>query len=215
MIENLSSWAEQIIVAVIIATLIEMILPNGNNKKYIKAVIGVYILFTIISPIFSDKVNLNFDQFDYDQYFKNTQSYQTMSDSLISYNDQSTEEIYQINLEQDMKQKLKQKGYLTQKITINIELKQGKNYGQIKQIDLRLSKIEEDDDEKNDEISNININTIEKVNIGNYVTNTTSDDSNENKTSEKLSSKEEKQIKEYLSEVYDVKTKNIRINENT
>ncbi|MCI8482131.1 MAG: hypothetical protein HFJ27_03470 [Clostridia bacterium] len=52
MIENLSLWAEQIIVAVIIATIIEMILPNGNNKKYIKAVIGVYVLFTIISPIF-------------------------------------------------------------------------------------------------------------------------------------------------------------------
>lgn len=35
----ISSWAEQIVVAVIIATIIEMILPNGNNKKYIKAVI--------------------------------------------------------------------------------------------------------------------------------------------------------------------------------
>ena len=131
MIENLSTWAEQIIVAVIIATLIEMLLPNGNNKKYIKAVIGVYILFTIISPIFSNKVNINFDQFNYDKYFKNTQSYQTMSDSLVSYNDQSTEEIYQMNLEQDMKQKLKQKGYFTQKIVIDIELKQGKNYGLI------------------------------------------------------------------------------------
>lgn len=36
MIEFLSSWAQGIIVAVIIATLIEMILPNSsisNNKK--------------------------------------------------------------------------------------------------------------------------------------------------------------------------------------
>ena len=209
MIENLSLWAEQIIVAVIIATLIEMILPNGNNKKYIKAVIGVYILFTIISPILGSKGNISFDQFDYEKYFKNTQSYQTMSDSLISYNDQSTEEIYQTNLEQDMKQKLKQKGYLAQKIIIDLELRQGKNYGKIKQIDLNLSKLKEED--KTEETTNININTIEQVNIGN----TLKDTENEIKTSEKLPSKEEKQIKEYLSEVYDVKTKNIQINKNT
>ena len=36
MIEFLSSWAQGIIVAVIIATLIEMILPNSSSKKYVK-----------------------------------------------------------------------------------------------------------------------------------------------------------------------------------
>ena len=39
MIDFLSNWAEQLVVAVIIATIIEMILPNNNNKKYIKIVI--------------------------------------------------------------------------------------------------------------------------------------------------------------------------------
>lgn len=51
MISNISSWAEQIIIAVIIATILEMVLPNGNSKKYIKTVIGIYILYTIISPV--------------------------------------------------------------------------------------------------------------------------------------------------------------------
>ncbi len=51
MISSISSWAEQIIIAVIIATILEMILPKGNSKKYIKTVIGIYILYTIISPI--------------------------------------------------------------------------------------------------------------------------------------------------------------------
>ena len=37
MVEWISNWAESIIVAVIIATIIEMILPEGNSKKYIKA----------------------------------------------------------------------------------------------------------------------------------------------------------------------------------
>ncbi len=51
MINNISSWAEQLIIAVIIATILEIILPKGNSKKYIKTIIGIYILYTIISPV--------------------------------------------------------------------------------------------------------------------------------------------------------------------
>ena len=50
MVNFFSSWGQGIIVAVIIGTIIEMILPEGSSKKYIKVVIGIYILFTIISP---------------------------------------------------------------------------------------------------------------------------------------------------------------------
>lgn len=53
MINSISSWAEQIVIAVIIVVIIEMILPKGNSKKYIKTVIGIYILYTIISPVIS------------------------------------------------------------------------------------------------------------------------------------------------------------------
>ena len=50
MINWISNWAQGIIVAVIIGTIIEMVLPEGNCKKYVKVVIGIYILFSIISP---------------------------------------------------------------------------------------------------------------------------------------------------------------------
>ena len=53
----MSSWAKSIILAVIVSTIIQMILPEGNNKKYIKTVIGLYILFTIISPIISNIIS--------------------------------------------------------------------------------------------------------------------------------------------------------------
>lgn len=212
MINGLSRWAEQIIVAVIIATLIEMILPSGNNKKYIKAVIGVYILFTIISPIFGNDANFHFNEIDYKSYFTNTQEYQTMSDTLISNNDMSTQEIYLANLKQDMKQKLKEKGYLAEKIAIRYEVEEGENYGKIYEIYLDVSKIEEEEKESKQIENLININTINKVNIGNEITNTTGQNIT---TKEKLSSNEQKKVKEYLSGVYEVSTKNIRINENT
>ena len=71
MIEFIKTWVNQIIVAVIISTIIEMILPNGNNKKYIKMIIGLYVLFTIIQPIITKLTgkNLNISDFNYQKYF--------------------------------------------------------------------------------------------------------------------------------------------------
>ena len=210
MIENISVWAEQIIMAVIIATLIEMILPEGNNRKYIKAVIGVYILFTIISPILKNNGNFNFNNIDYESYFKENETYKTMSESLTSNNDNSVEEIYINNLKQDMKQKLKEKGFLVESSTVKIELQEGDNYGRILEINLTLSKLKEEDTKE--QSSNIIVNDISKISIGNTVKNeTTSSNSKENK----LSSSEIKEVKDYLSNVYEVSNKKIYINEDS
>lgn len=210
MIENISVWAEQIIVAVIIATLIEMILPEGNNRKYIKAVIGVYILFTIISPILKNNGNFNFNNIDYESYFKENETYKTMSESLTSNNDNSVEEIYINNLKQDMKQKLKEKGLLVESSAVKIELQEGDNYGRILEINLTLSKLKEEDTKKQN--SNIMVNDISKISIGNTVKNETS---SSNSKENKLSSSEIKEVKEYLSGVYEVSNKKIYINEDS
>ena len=62
MISLFSSWARGIVIAVVVSTIIEMILPNGSSKKYVKSVIGIYILFVIISPVakkITGKVDVN------------------------------------------------------------------------------------------------------------------------------------------------------------
>ena len=50
MIEWLKTWTNQIIVAVVIAVIFNLIIPNGKNKKYIKMIINLYILFILINP---------------------------------------------------------------------------------------------------------------------------------------------------------------------
>ena len=45
MINWIGSWVQGIVIAVVISTIIEMILPDGNIKKYVRTVIGVYIVF--------------------------------------------------------------------------------------------------------------------------------------------------------------------------
>ena len=209
----MSTWAEQIIVAVIIAGIIEMILPKGNNKKYVKAIIGVYILFTIISPVISKITDIDFQDIDYEEYFKQTETYQTMSQDLSNNNDKSVEEIYISNLKQDMKNKLQEKGYIAENIEVDIELKDEANYGKINKIILSVYKNEErnDDVSKDTSTNTISINKIEEVKIGNNVNNV---NTNIQVKKGEIKNSEKNEIKEYLSGVYEINKKNIKINEN-
>ena len=59
MIKFLSNWAKNIGFSIIIVSILEMILPNNKSKKYIKMVMGTYIIFCIISPFIKNKIDLN------------------------------------------------------------------------------------------------------------------------------------------------------------
>lgn len=202
MIDWLSSWAEQIIVAIIIATIIEMILPSGNNKKYIKAVIGVYILFTIISPILGKITDIDFSNINYNTYFNEGESKQTLAESLTTNNDKAVEEIYVNNLKQDMKTKLEEQGYEVKSIDINIELEE-ENYGRINTLTIILYKQETNSKSIQ---NNISVNKIEEVKIGNNINSNEKDNTN-------ISEEEKEEIKEYITSVYEVSSNNIKINE--
>ena len=116
MISFLSSWAEQVILAVIIATILELILPNGKNKKYVQMVIGVYVLFNIISPIIKNKEKLVFSEIDLDKYI--TTSTKVEQSSM----DARLEKIYLDELENNIKSKFKNAGIEIIKCTIDAEL---------------------------------------------------------------------------------------------
>ena len=64
MVEFLVSWAEQLLVALVIIVLIEMLLPtNSSYRKYIKTVMGVFLIYCIISPLISTKIkDINFSK---------------------------------------------------------------------------------------------------------------------------------------------------------
>lgn len=195
MIEFLSSWAQGIIVAVIIATLIEMILPNSSSKKYVKVVIGMYILFTIVSPIIKKvggkDINLNTINIEkYEQQISKSDN--TISRKFEDNNTRSIKDIYVSNLKADISAKLKEKGYNID--TSDIQIKDDENYTIVK-ITLKLIKMEQKQ-EKNNEIV---INTVE---IGNTIS---------QKDSKTLSDDDKQEVKDYISETYDIDKKNINI----
>ena len=195
MIEFLSSWAQGIIVAVIIATLIEMILPKSSSKKYVKVVIGMYILFTIVSPIIKKLggKDINLNTIDIEKYEQQiSKSDNTISRKFEDNNTRSIKDIYVSNLKADISAKLKEKGYEID--TSDIQIKDDENYTIVK-ITLKLIKMEQKQ-EKNNEIV---INTVE---IGNTIS---------QKDSKTLSDDDKQEVKDYISETYDIDKKNINI----
>ena len=51
MMEWLSQWLERIIILVLLATFLDMLLPNTPLQRYVKLVMGLLILLAIITPI--------------------------------------------------------------------------------------------------------------------------------------------------------------------
>lgn len=154
MISFLSSWAEQVILAVIIATILELILPNSKNKKYVQMVIGVYVLFNIISPIIKNKEKLVFSEIDLEKYI--TTSTKVEQSSM----DARLEKIYLDELENNIKSKFKNAGIEIIKCTIDAELDTTKKNAGIHSIDVKVKNV--DDEQK---ISKIKQEIIEEYEI--------------------------------------------------
>ena len=133
MIDFLSSWAEQIVLAVIIATIIELILPKSKNKKYIQMVIGIYIMFNIISPIIKNKDILSVEEI-------NTENYTTNSEYVIDQSsmDKRLEKIYLEELEENVTTKFEDAGYTVSKCEIDAELDTSKKNAGIHKINVKI-----------------------------------------------------------------------------
>ena len=209
MINFLKDWSNQIIVATIIAIILEMILPESNNKKYIKMIIGIYVLFTTINPIISKVTgnSLVISKIDYSKYFDDSASVYSNTEQFELDNSKLIIKAYIDNIENDIKTKMQQKGYKATNCTINImEDENSEKYGTITNITLQMKRIEEDN-ESTENFNSIQIENIE-INVNN----------NQNKQElntkvNTIQDKEIKIIKEYLSNEYSIDKEFVNINQ--
>jgi len=192
MIEWISSWAQGIIVAVIVGTIIEMILPEGNNKKYIKTVIGIYILFTIVVPVINkfSKKPLEFNISKYEKYFEASTEIEEVENNMNS----NIERVYKLKVEEDVREKMKVKNYEVIKINVDLEFKDSTNYGKVNKINLNIKK---------NNGQNSTIKKVEKVEINSKKT--------QEELEETIEAEERTNLKKYLSEQYEIDEKNIII----
>lgn len=138
MINFISSWAEQIVLAVVVATIIELILPKNKNKKYIQMVIGVYVLFNIISPIIKNKDNFSVEKYSTEKYESQSQ-YEIDQSSM----DTRIEKIYLEELEKKTQEKFQDNGYVVTKCKVDAVLDTTKKNAGISLITIKIEKTDE------------------------------------------------------------------------
>ena len=100
-----------------------MILPEGNSKKYIKVVIGIYVLFTIVSPIItkiSGKEIQVSDIIDLDEYIEEAKTASKAQNQMEIQNEDNILDIYINGIKEDMKAKIEAKGYVVNNINISV-----------------------------------------------------------------------------------------------
>ena len=203
MIKFINSWAQGIILAVIIATIIEMILPEGKNKKYVKTVIGVYILFTIIYPLINKFTKVNINSL-LENTTKQMSTYQE-NNSLKIDTDKYIEDTYRKKVEEDIKNKANEKNLNIISLNVYIETENEKRYGMLNSLVMKVEKCKINNKEEN----NTSVNQIKEINISKAMQNNEVAE-NKDKT---VTEKEIDEFKEYINSTYYLEKEKIHINE--
>ena len=191
MVSSISSWAQGIIIAIIIGSIIQMLLPENKNKKYIKLVIGVYILFYIINPVIGKQLDLN--EFNLDDYLNVDTK---VSDEETNIYDNTVKETFKNKVIYNIKSQLKSKGYESN--NINVEIDDKCNILKISILDVYESS------EKNNE------DTESKIVINKVETNINSVDIKEKKV-KGMAIIDKNSLIDYLAYNYQIDRKNIII----
>lgn len=206
MIEFLSSWAKGIGVTIVIVSIFEMLLPNNNTKKYIRMVLGVYILFNIIAPVVKNKEIFNFDNFD----LQTGQIKETSVVDQTSMNER-IEELYEQEMVKDITKKLKEKGFEVTSARVYTQIGDSENETKINKIKLKIEKSDKkmETEEKQNTVENKIVTEVQKIKKVDTAIETNKNEENKRNS---VTKEELQSIKKFLIEEYGVSEKCLEIN---
>ena len=204
MINFMSTWVKNLSLALIIISILEMLLPNNKTKKYVKMIMGLYVLFSIIAPFINNKDKINLSKFD--SYIETSEDVvQTDIQVDQSSMDKRLNEIYEQELQKDIKRKVENKGYEIESCKIDAHLSQ-EDTG-IEKITIKIAKkIDEENKEQTIEDKMVSeIQKIQKVEVK------VSESEEDNQEESKITKTDIKIIKDFLKQEYGVSEQCLKI----
>ena len=231
MIEFLSSWAKSLGVTIVIVSILEMLLPNNKTKKYIRMVLGIFVIFNIISPFITNKDKLNFNSIDMGN-IGNMSTYETSSsldDEVVNQTsmDERIEDLYQEELEKDITKKVEEEGFEVTNCKVEAKIPDKNNHDNeedtgITKIELKIEKSDKKEETNKSTENKIveEIQKIKKVDTSindSQTSNQDEENNNEENTNEdinnsKVTKSDIQNIKKMLIEEYGVSEKCLEIN---
>lgn len=207
----MSSWVKGLGLAIVIVSILEMLLPNNKTKKYIRMVMGIYVLFTIISPFINQKEAFSHANLDLEQYGTTETSSNLDQTSM----DERIEQLYIQELEKDITKKLKEKGYETTTCKVKAQISDKEEETKITKIKIKVQKVVEDNT-KNQEEENLENKIVTEIQKIKPIDTTIHREQEDKEEAEEKSSKVNKadiqNIKKFLIEEYGVNEKCLEIN---
>lgn len=216
MIGFFSSWAKGIGVTVVIISIFEMILPNNNSKKYIRMVLGIYLIFNIVSPLIKNKEILNINNIEMNEISVSTSTEEVDQTSM----NKRIKKLYEQEIEKDVIKKLKEKGYelITCKVSSQISSNKDEET-KINKIKIDINKKSElnNENEKLNEESTENkiVTEIQKIKKVETKINTNQEkekNSNPKEDNKNITKTDIQNIKKFLIDEYGVNEQCLEIN---
>lgn len=237
MIEVISSWAKSLGVTIVLVSILEMILPNNKTKKYIRVVLGLFVIFNIIAPFIQNKENLSLASINIEDYYTegnsntNTNTVGTINSSGKSNNetlnqtsmDERIKQLYEDELEKDITKKVEEQGYSVSKCTVEADVPTDEsskdNETGIIKIKLKIvgkqesSEEGENNEEQEESIENkivTGVQRIKEVDVSGD--GKEKQQSEDQETNTKVTKSDIQNIKKFLIEEYGVSEKCLEIN---
>ena len=204
-IEFLTAWIKDIAIIFVLISIIEIILPNSNMKRYIDMIIGFLIIIVIISPF----VKLFHKDFNIDkEIFKKTNEQiklEYIDDiDLSSIQEEQIKGIYIGKIEEEIRYSIHEATrYKVEDVKVSI-YEDDLQYGSIKHVELILKKDEKKRKGEEKFKNSIPVINIEKISIGEG-----------KRPSTTLIELEDEEIKNLISKNHGVSKENIKIFLNT
>ena len=160
MINFFSSWAKGIGVTVVIISIIEMLLPNNNSKKYIRMVLGIYLIFNIISPLIKNKDVLNANNINLNETSITTASEEVDQTSM----NKRIKKLYEQELEKDITKQLNERSYEVKDCIVTTHVSTSENEEtKINKIKVRIEKTNNKNKTEEEETENKIVTEIQKI----------------------------------------------------
>lgn len=145
----LTIWLKKIILLVLLAAFLDLILPNTSMQRYVKMVMGLILLLTIISPVFSlfqlSQEDLALRLNRYQEQFSDApgDEWRSIAGRLVSEQNDQMAQYVQKQMEAAIRAQVKSDfGLELGLVDVSLDVKDGEQ-PEIKQIELTLAEAEQ------------------------------------------------------------------------
>ena len=123
----LTLWLKKIILLVLLAAFLDLILPNTTLQRYVKMVMGLILLLTIISPVFSlfslsqEDLAFRLDRYQQELNKPASAEWKRITDKLLGQQNQQMTAYVQSQVASSVKASVKEQyGVTVDDVTINV-----------------------------------------------------------------------------------------------